>query len=172
MSKSGRIVAVCTSQQAGLPKHVKSLVVVGSHGLRGDYHAGETRLSHRTGKPKLNDRQVSVVALEACKEIGDELGVAILPGYFGENILTEGLGNLSDIEDGMLLQIGEDIVIQVTEQNVPCDQLNKYHPRMLGVAAGRRGVLAIVIKGEGLRIIPGDTISALEVQKFPDWILK
>ena len=158
MEQHGHVAAVCVSSDPGVPKYPQSSALMGLYGLSGDYHAGEFRISRATKLPKLNDRQVSLVALEVLASVGEELMVGLQPGYFGENITTQGLGDLSDIKPGTIIRIGQWTYLQVTEQNEPCVNLNRWHPLTVKKSYGRRGLLAVVKSGEGAVIRPGDVI--------------
>jgi len=149
----GKVIAVCTSGIGNVPKYPQNQVLVSQYGFASDVHAGPTRISHRTQSEKFNDHQVSLVAQEALDYINKELGISLRPGHLGENITTEGLGDLSAIPDGTLLEIGG-VVLEVTEQNQPCKNLLVYHPLLVKTAYGRRGLFAVVKEGEGLIIRP------------------
>ncbi|MCH7758752.1 MOSC domain-containing protein [Patescibacteria group bacterium] len=161
MAKKGTIVAVCISSKGNVPKYPQEEVQVGQYGFVGDIHAGETRMSHRTKQEKFNDRQVTLVAQEVLDSLNQELEIFLKPGDLAENITTEGLGDLSDILDGSLLQIGDRVVLKVTEQNNPCKNILVYHRLLVKKIYGRRGLLAIVKEGVDLRIRPGDIIQVL-----------
>lgn len=156
----GKIVAVCISSQPNIPKYPQEEIEVGEYGFIGDIHAGSTRISRRTGKPKLNDRQVSIVAQEDLDFLNAELGIALKPGHLGENITTQGLGSLSSFVPGMCLFIGEYVILEITEQNDPCQNINQYHRLLVKISyrERKRGVLAIVRTGAGSKIRPGDEI--------------
>lgn len=162
MSDVGRVVAVCISSEGNVPKHPQDEVRVEQYGFAGDHHAGPTRISRRTKNPTCNDRQLSLVAREVLESLHVELGVSLKPGALGENITTEGLGDLSDITNGTLLRIGDSLVIKVTEQNNPCHNLSTYHRLLVKTIHGRRGLLAVVWSGAGSIIRPGDRIYVLE----------
>lgn len=151
----GLIVAVCTSRNAGVPKYPQTEVLVDEFGLRDDFHAGPTRISRRTGKPKFNDRQISIVAKEVLNDLNRELGTSLKPGDFGENITTEGLGDLGNILPGMLIRIGDSVIVSITEQNEPCVNLQAYHRLVVKKSYGRRGVLGTLASGAGSILQPG-----------------
>jgi MOSC domain-containing protein YiiM len=103
-----------------------------------------------------NTRHVSLVAKEVFDDLNRELGTNIPHGGFGENILVEDMGDLSDMADGAILRFSSGVELEVTEQNDPCKNLMVYHNQIPKKSYGRRGVLAIV-KTTG-RIKPGDTL--------------
>lgn len=165
MNKIGRIIAVCTSPDGGVPKYPRALVQIGLHGLVGDYHNREFRPSHNKSRLGVlmpnNDRHITVVAEEVYDSLNAELGTALSAGAFGENILVRGMGNLGDIPDGARLMIDEGLVVlQVTEQNNPCKNLAPYHRLMVKKAYGRRGLLCAIKYGRDAVLIPGLAVTA------------
>ncbi len=96
-SSSGKVVAVCLSEERGT---VKRNVVAGylkeGYGLVGDAHAG-------------SDKQVSLLALEDIQKACAEKGIEASPGDFAENITTSGI-DLVSLPVGTRLQIGEAVV--------------------------------------------------------------
>lgn len=156
---AGTVVAVCLSPEPGLPKHPQPEVIIGPHGVEGDYHAGPTRYSRRSGGPVENDRQVSIVAQEAVEDACAALGIEVPPGGLGENILLRGLGDLSHLRPGQRLRFSSGVELEVTAQNIPCDNLTVYHPQLPTRLYGRRGVVAVVRVPGTLR--PGDTAAVL-----------
>ena len=158
--KTGKIVAVCISSEPNIPKYPQEEVEMGEYGLVGDIHAGPTRISHRTGKPKFNDRQVSIVAQEDLDFLNAQLGIVLKPGDLGENITTQGLGSFSHVVPGMCLFFGKDVLLEITEQNDPCQHINQYHHLLVKISyrTRTRGVLAVVKAGAGSKIHPGDMI--------------
>lgn len=161
MQKRGKVIALCISAQGNVPKYPQGEVEVGPSGFVGDFHAGETRISRRTGQPKFNDRQLSLVVKEILDNLNAELGITLKPGDFGENITTEGLGDLSDIPDGARLRIGGIVALQVTEQNAPCKNLMIYHRLVVKKSYGRRGIMAFVCEGAGAVLKPGMEIEVI-----------
>ncbi|RJQ36136.1 MOSC domain-containing protein [Candidatus Parcubacteria bacterium] len=153
MERIGKVIAVCLSKQGNVPKYPQARVIV-DQGFTGDFHAGATRISRTTGQPKLNDRQLSLVADEVLDALEEELGIFLPAGSFGENITTLGLGNLADIPNGAIIAIGDAVRLRVMAQNTPCANLNIYHPQMVRHSYGRRGILATVLAGNGAELRP------------------
>ena len=73
-----------------------------------------------------------------------QIGEKIFPGSLGENILVEGLGDLSHIASGDILKIGKSVTLRVTDQNEPCVTLNSIDNRILKLIVGRKGLVASV----------------------------
>ena len=78
------------------------------------------------------------------EELSIKLQIELPPGSLGENFLVNGLGDLSSINSGVRLMLGEDVIIEITKQNTPCVTLNKIHPLMMVSILGRRGLVAKV----------------------------
>ncbi|MBI3421278.1 MAG: sulfurase [Candidatus Sungbacteria bacterium] len=168
-TRTGTVVALCISPKGGVPKYPQEEVIV-SWGFPGDFHSGPTRISRRTRQLVFNDRQLSIVAQELYDQLGVELGVTLKAGDFAENITTKGLGDLSDLAEGDLLIIdGVDgvVLLRVTEQNIPCDNLLKYHELMMEKSYGKRGVLAVVHAGAGVYLRPGARIHVVKAEDAP-----
>ena len=158
-SGKGIVVAVCISGPDELFKTpVDGEVIVDEYGMRGDRHAGPTRMSRRQRRPVPNDRQISIVAQEALDDLARELDVTLEPGDFGENVCVRGFGDLSDVTPGTRFVTSRGVIFHVTEQNEPCSNLMRYHRQMVKASYGRRGVVATVEAGAGLAIAAGDGI--------------
>jgi MOSC domain-containing protein YiiM len=152
----GTVVAVCMRREKGVPKHPQIEVVVGEYGVEGDYHAGPMR-TRSNGDVEPNRRHITLVAKEVFDDLNRELGTDIQAGGFGENILVEGLGDLSDIQEGAVLSFSSGVELEVTGQNDPCKNLMVYHNQVPKRAYGRRGLLTMV-RATG-RLKPGDSIT-------------
>ncbi len=154
--KLGTIVAVCLKAEKGVPKLPQDEVTVGEHGIEGDFHAGPLR-TRGDGEVVSNTRHVSIVAKEVFDDLNKELGTDIPPGGFGENLLVEGLGDLGEIKEGVVMRFSSGVELEVTAQNDPCKNLMVWHDLIPKKSYGRRGVLAVV-KTQG-KLRPGDTVS-------------
>lgn len=77
----------------------------------------------------------------------------ILIGRYG----VEGIGDLSNLSEGDQLSFESGVVVEVTEQNEPCANLNVWHKRVLYEVMGKRGIVGVVKKGGTLR--PGDAVA-------------
>ena len=101
---TGTIVATCLSAEGGVPKYPQDQVVITSAGIEGDYHS----------TPGANPRAVSVVGREVYDDLEGSLNFTLKPGDFSENILTEGLGDLSELGPGDRMRFGNGVEIEVT----------------------------------------------------------
>jgi len=163
---TGIIVAVCTSSQGGVPKYPQDQVTLTSFGFAGDYHCKPMRESFsKPGTQKANtDRHITIVGKEAIDAVNAKLGITLGIGALGENILTEGLHDLSNVVPHTTIRIGESEAFQlvefrVVEQNQPCHNLVHYHRHFNKEIYGRRGLLCAVVRGEGVIIRANYTIS-------------
>ena len=163
MPRCGRVVAVCHSLQHGLPKLSHPFGVVGPFGLDNDAHAREIRYSSRREVYEPNTRHILIVAQEALLAINDLLGLSLGPGDFGENLLVEGLGDLSDVPNGTTVRINDSVILRVSEQCQPCKSLVEYHrhPDLLKASLGRRGLLTTVVSGVGQVLKSGQVIELM-----------
>jgi hypothetical protein len=157
-NRTGTVVAVCLRPEGGVPKYPQPEVIVGQYGIEGDWHSGPMR-TRSNGEVVPNTRHVSLVAKEVFDDLNRELGTAIPQGGFGENVLVEGMGDLSDVEDGACLRFSSGVELEVTGQNDPCRNLMVYHNQIPKRSYGRRGLLAVVRTRGRLR--PGDTVSVV-----------
>ncbi len=153
----GGIVAVCTSPKGGIPKFPQSKVQIGQWGFEGDFHNREMRRSFsKPGLFKTNvDRHITIVGFEVIEDLNRELDLTLVPGSLGENITTKGLGDLSEIKDKTILQIGQEgILLRVIEQNQPCHNLAPLHRLLVKKIYGRRGLLCAILSGVGKTLEP------------------
>jgi hypothetical protein len=167
----GRIFSVNILEHKRLHHPQKEMVRcawLGKWGFEGDYHNREMRPSFSkpgTFKPNI-DRHVTLLAREVVDALNSELGLQMRPGTLGENITTDGLGDLSTIKDGSCLRIcnrlgGELAVLRVVEQNQPCKNLSPVHRLLPKKIYGRRGLLCAIESGTGNILMPNDTITVL-----------
>lgn len=111
----------------------------------------------RTGRGLVGDlgygsRKRQVLLMD--RETLDEFELS--PGDVRENLTSRGL-DLSSLQAGAEIRIGE-VVLQITGNCAPCDQMETLRTGLRQAIDGRRGVLATVLKGGTLRI--GDSILA------------
>lgn len=157
----GLVVAACSSETGGVPKHPRSVVDVGADGIVGDYHAGPINRHKKRGDPEPNQRHVTVVAREVIEEVNAALGTTLGPGDLAENFLVTGLGDLSQLRAGDRISLGS-ALLEVTGHNAPCATVGAYHPLLVKQLHGRRGVACVVREpgtvrpGDAVVILPGD----------------
>ncbi len=110
MSDVGRIVQLSVSN-GGVPKRAVPMARITPLGLEGDAH----RDGEHHGGP---ERAVCLFAMEAIRELQAE-GHPLVPGALGENVTLEGL-DWSAVQPGTRLQLGDEVVLEVTRYTTPC----------------------------------------------------
>lgn len=110
MSGRARIAQISVSA-GGVPKRAVPAGRVTTLGLRGD--AQRDREHH--GGP---ERALCLFSLERIRALQAE-GHPIAPGSIGENLTLEGI-EWSEVVPGTYLQLGSEVVIQVTRYTAPC----------------------------------------------------
>ena len=110
MSDVGRIVQLSVSN-GGVPKRAVPMARITLLGLEGDAH----RDGEHHGGP---ERAVCLFAMEAIRELQAE-GHPLVPGALGENVTLEGL-DWSAVQPGTRLQLGDEVVLEVTRYTTPC----------------------------------------------------
>ena len=142
MPPTGIVISTNSSTDGGIPKFQKDFIEIYQYGVVGDFHSGKNNF--HANKNNIN-RQVTIVSNEILKLINETIGEKLFPGSLGENILVEGLGYLEDIENGTKIKFGNNVILEITDQNQPCSTLNSIDKRILKLIIGKRGLLAKVI---------------------------
>jgi MOSC domain-containing protein YiiM len=138
------IVAVCTSEKKGtVKKPVPEITLKEAYGVVGDAHADCT-----------THRQVSLLAIESIDKMRAK-GFDLNPGHFAENITTKGI-DLTKIPIGARLEIGGDIVLEMTQIGKECHASCEIRKLVGDCIMPREGVFTKVIKGGKAKA--GDTI--------------
>lgn len=147
--KTGKILAICTSQKKGTQKkETASAVLKADWGIEGDAHAGKWH------------RQVSLLAFEKIEAFRAK-GAEVDFGAFGENLVVEGF-DLRTIPVGTCFQIGE-AVLKLTQIGKECHSHCEIYKVMGDCIMPREGVFTEVIKGG--RIKAGDEITMLPLKE-------
>jgi len=127
-STEGRVLHVNVSA-GGVPKLAVPEAWVGRLGLAGDGHDHD----HVHGGPH---RAVALFAIEAIERVRAD-GHIIGPGAVGENLTTSGI-ELSLLPVGTRLTIGEDVVLELSAPDGPCDVIKHI---FIGGKSGRISIL-------------------------------
>ena len=131
---TGKIISINISQSKGEKKtSVPSAVLKVDHGIVGDAHAGDWH------------RQVSLLATESVDQMRGK-GVELHPGDFAENLTIENI-QLSNLKIGQKLQIGPEIVLEITQIGKECHNDCAIKKQVGDCVMPREGVFAKVIKG-------------------------
>ena len=129
------IIAVCTSTKKGTKKKdIKEGFIKEDYGLVGDAHAGSD-----------GHRQVSLLALASIDKIR-RLGAEVGPGDFAENLTTEGL-ELFSLPIGTRLNVGQDVVLEVTQIGKECHDRCAIFKLVGTCVMPTEGVFTRVLKG-------------------------
>jgi len=135
----GRIVGLHIARVKGTPSvAVKEATAISAKGLEGDRSCKES-----------NPRQVLVMDQETLDKLG------LKTGQVKENITTTGL-DLSKVEEGQVIFIGETVTMEIVGPCLPCSKMDAIRPGLQAMLKGRRGKLAMVINGGAIKV--GDPI--------------
>src|SRR5581483_4217065 len=165
-----RVEAVCISTpETRVAKRPQAEAMVEQHGFAGDRHAGESRVSARTGQAVPNRRQWSAVATEEVEDFCRALGVPPFPlGALGENLRLAGI-RLADVEPGTVFEFASGCRLEVCAQNDPCENAAAelgaaYGPQVtrffVRASFGKRGVVGRVLSpglvraGDVAKVVP------------------
>ncbi|HKJ67586.1 MAG TPA: MOSC domain-containing protein [bacterium] len=142
------IEAICISTKKGrVKKPVRQAEFRENHGIVGDAHAGDWH------------RQVSLLPLESINMMREKIP-NLTDGAFAENLITRGL-DYSSVDIGTRLQLGEDIVLEVTQIGKECHTACVIRTMTGDCIMPREGVFARVIRGGEL--IPGNEVAVVGV---------
>ncbi len=160
-------------RKTGFEKSVVSFMTLTFAGPEGDCHTGETRKSDsRTLKlyPRnidiRNVRQLTLLSVEELADVAAELGIeAIDPGWFGANVLIEGIPDLTLLPPSTRLQFPSGATVVVDMENMPCrqiaDRVGERYPdvqsRVVKASTHKRGVTVWVEREGDIR--NGDAVS-------------
>ncbi len=81
-----------------------------------------------------------------------------------ENLLMSGR---LEFPSGTILQVGSSVQIQITFDCEPCGRLNAHAKDLSRIIAGRRGLLAKVIRGGSLNV--GDRLGVIGIDTHQQW---
>lgn len=144
----GRVVSINISKQKGTPKQpADEALLIKDFGIEGDAHAGA------------GHRQVSLLDVSSIRKM-EKYGLkGLCFGKFAENITTEGL-DLSRIDIGTRLKIGNDVVLEISQIGKKCHGDGCEIARTVGVCImPREGMFARVLKGGKIKV--GDCIEVM-----------
>ncbi|AGB41192.1 molybdenum cofactor biosynthesis protein MoaC [Halobacteroides halobius DSM 5150] len=135
---TGKVVAICRSQEKGVAKkEISEVELKIDYGLEGDAHAGDWH------------RQVSLLAQEDIAYMKEQ-GLELEAGAFGENLITQGL-DLQMLAVGAKLKLNSNIVLEVTQKGKECHDRCAIYEAVGDCIMPRRGIFARVVKGGKLK---------------------
>lgn len=146
------IEALCISRKKGIvKKEVTQAEFIEGWGIDGDAHAGKWH------------RQVSLLAGESIDQVKQALPT-LKNGAFAENVVTRGL-DLSVIQIGDRLDLGEEVVLEVTQIGKKCHNDGCAIKKATGdCIMPREGIFAKVLHGGSVKA--GDRISLLPAESL------
>ncbi|QOR68116.1 MOSC domain-containing protein [Cytobacillus suaedae] len=96
-------------------------------GIPGDRHFGMTRPAdarqpmYERGSEILNRRQLTIVSIEECKLIADQLGIPeVKPEWLGANLLVSGMSEFTKLPMGSRLLFPDGTGLICNGENLPC----------------------------------------------------
>lgn len=139
------IEAICVSKKKGMVKRTTSVATFkAGYGIIDDAHAGKWH------------RQVSLLAGESIDTVKEKLPT-LKDGAFAENIITRDL-DLSAVNVGDSLQIGTDIILEITQIGKECHNDGCVIKKATGdCIMPKEGIFAKVMQGGTAQA--NDTIS-------------
>jgi len=141
----GKIIAVCSSKNKQTKKKpLRDGQVIENFGLKEDAHADSD--SHR---------QISLLAQESIDKMKAQ-GLDVNAGDFAENLTTTGI-DLKSLPIGTILNVGEEVVLEVTQIGKECHTPCAIYHQVGNCVMPTEGIFAVVLKG-GL-VKPGDEIN-------------
>lgn len=141
-----QIVAVSVSEKKGMRKtNVDEAWVEVEHGISGDAHAGDWH------------RQVSLLAKESIEKM-QAMGLDVKSGDFAENLTTEGI-ELPALPVGTRLQVGEEVLLEVTQIGKVCHERCAIYYQAGDCVMPKEGIFARVLSGG--RVAPGDEVTII-----------
>ncbi|MHB8810509.1 MAG: MOSC domain-containing protein [Desulfobulbaceae bacterium] len=131
--------AVCISEKKGIVKREQAEVTLKTQwGIEKDAHAGDWH------------RQVSLLAGESIDTV-KEILPTLKNGAFAENIITRGI-DLTALRVGDLLQVGEEVVLEITQIGKVCHNDGCAIKKATGdCIMPREGIFSRVIAGGPVR---------------------
>lgn len=144
----------------------ESIRLITGLGVEGDAHSGE-KVQHRyrvkQDPTQPNLRQVHLIHAELHDELREQ-GFEVEAGQMGENVTTRGV-DLPGLPTGTKLQLGPDVVVEITGLRNPCYQLDDFQKGLMaatldhdddGNLIRKAGVMSVVLVDGAVR--PGDAI--------------
>ena len=145
MGKQAKVVAVCVSDEKGVPKHdIGAGQLLVDWGLEGDAHAGHWH------------RQVSLLAMESIAKMQAK-GLKVGPGSFAENITTEGL-ELHTLPVGTHMRLGTALA-EVTQIGKICHSRCAIYYQAGDCVMPREGIFVKVLQSGPVSV--GDKVEVL-----------
>ncbi len=148
---SARVVSINISDKKGIRKRpVEEAVIRTNYGIEGDAHSSSEW-----------HRQVSLLSLQSIKKMQD-MGLDVKAGDFAENITTDGI-DLVSLPIGARLQIGRDIIGEVTQIGKECHRRCAIYYQAGDCVMPKEGIFIAIVQGGTVRT--GDAINVGRVNE-------
>ena len=143
----GKIIAISISEKKGQKKHnIESANLIVDHGMEGDAHAGNWH------------RQISLLGIASIEHMREK-GADVKPGDFAENITVEGIV-LYDLPVGTKLQLGPEVLLEVTQIGKECHQGCEIMKQVGSCIMPTQGIFGKVLKNGTINV--GDDVSIIK----------
>lgn len=146
----GKVFSINVSARKGISKSsAQEALLIEGHGIEGDAHYG------------FQHRQISLLSWDDIEKQNLKLerdgftSFRLKPGDFAENITTEGI-DLSALKIGDKLQVGSEIVLEVTQIGKECHDLCEISKKIGKCIMPKKGIFTKVLHGGVTR--DGDSI--------------
>ena len=144
---TGVVVSVNISDKKGVRKKpVEEILVKADYGIEGDAHASAEW-----------HRQVSLLALESIQKM-QQMGLAVKPGDFAENITTAGL-DLISLPLGTAIRIGSEVIGAVSQIGKECHNRCAIYYQAGDCVMPKEGIFIRVLHGGTIK--NGDAVTVL-----------
>lgn len=149
----GTIIAVCRSDKKGVPKQpVAEGLFQKDFGMIDDAHADAG-----------THRQVSLLAIESIDKMR-QLGMALKPGDFAENLTTQDIDLLS-LPPGARLSVGKEALLEISQIGKECHVGCAIFRQVGQCIMPTEGIFARVLTGGVIR--PGDRVEVVSSEQEP-----
>lgn len=150
LGSKGKVLSVNIAAKKGEKKaNIGCGRLIADFGLEDDAHGG------------METRQVSLLANESIDKMRGK-GLDVTYGDFAENLTTEGI-DLPALPVGTRLQVGTDILLEVTQIGKVCHDRCRIFYTVGDCVMPREGIFARVLKGGDVRV--GDLIEIMRDSK-------
>ncbi len=125
---------------------------------RGEPHEFCATIGQNGFAEELSDKPgITVLSVEVVREINNQFGGTLAellqPGDLKDNIMTEGLGDLSDLDPGTLIRVGPEVVLVMQFRCIyNRKNFSLLPPPVLSILQSRGGINCSIVKGAGTRI--------------------
>jgi len=153
MTQEGVLVSINISKSKGEVKRPVGSILVTENGLEGDAHSGDWH------------RQVSLLSEDSIDKMRGE-GVEINYGDFAENLTVKSI-DLLRMQIGAKIQIGDRVVLEVTQIGKECHQGCAIRKQIGDCVMPREGIFTKVVHAGSIKL--GDRVIEMELRSNHGW---